>query len=272
MTLPHLSLLPPPHPPCVRPKNVSVCRFKTFLCVPTSRPHVVTHVRVVPVHTGTVWIYTRRFFSACHTTHQTPPHTTNTHHTHTAHAQHTTPTQHTNPHAHTPQHTETDRQTKWTEAERRERRWKTRDNTKDKMKDEEDEKTRRKKRQEKIKRDTMCYVCGCVLCSEITRPSNNFEFSKLSLPTLKEFNFLGNFVFVRLQVKIVFKNYLGNHFGSHGTKSKEKTHQDHIAHRGQVSMSHCNMVHKPIPIPTAMQIGTDTTAEDACLGRVRSDH
>ena len=70
------------------------------------------------------------------------------------------------------------------------------------MKDEEDEKTRRKKRQEKIKRDTMCYVCGCVLCSKIARPSNNFEFSKLPLPTLKEFNFPRNFLFVRLQIKL----------------------------------------------------------------------
>ena len=68
------------------------------------------------------------------------------------------------------------------------------------MKDEEDEKTRRKKRQEKIKRDTMCYVCGCVLFSKIARPSNNFEFSKLPLPTLKEFNFPGNCLFVRLQI------------------------------------------------------------------------
>ena len=34
-------------------KNVSVCRFKTSLCVPAPRPHVVTHVRVVPAHTGT---------------------------------------------------------------------------------------------------------------------------------------------------------------------------------------------------------------------------
>ena len=38
---------------------------------------------------------------------------------------------------------------------------------------------------------------------KITRPSNYFEFSKLPLPTLNEFNFPGNFFFVRLQIKIV---------------------------------------------------------------------
>ena len=52
---------------------------------------------------------------------------------------------------------------------------------------------------------------------KITGPSNNFEFSKLPLPTLKEFNFPGNFVFVRLQIKF-FSNCLGNHFRRHGTQ------------------------------------------------------
>ena len=36
-----------------------VCRFKTSLCVPATRPHVFTHVDVLPVHTGTFWTYTR---------------------------------------------------------------------------------------------------------------------------------------------------------------------------------------------------------------------
>ena len=51
------------------------------------------------------------------------------------------------------------------------------------------EKTRREKKQD-----------NCVFFFNITGPSNNFEFSKLPLPILKEFNFPGNFVFVRLQI------------------------------------------------------------------------
>ena len=38
---------------CVSVQKTSVCRFKTSPCVPAPRPHVVTHVRVVPVHTET---------------------------------------------------------------------------------------------------------------------------------------------------------------------------------------------------------------------------
>ena len=34
-------------------KKTSVCRFKTSPCVPAPRAHVLPHVRVVPVHTGT---------------------------------------------------------------------------------------------------------------------------------------------------------------------------------------------------------------------------
>ena len=34
-------------------QNVPVCTFKTSPCVPAPRAHVSTHVRVVPVHTGT---------------------------------------------------------------------------------------------------------------------------------------------------------------------------------------------------------------------------
>ena len=37
----------------------AVCPFKTCPCVPAPRRHVVTHVRVVPVHTGTFSMYTR---------------------------------------------------------------------------------------------------------------------------------------------------------------------------------------------------------------------
>ena len=79
----------------VSAEKTSVCGFKTSPCVPAPRPHVVTHVRVVPVHTGTFWIYTRRFFLRAK-----PRHTP--HHTHTTH---TTP--HTQP---TPQHSTTRRQ------------------------------------------------------------------------------------------------------------------------------------------------------------------
>ena len=62
-------------------QNALVCRFKTSPCMPAPRPHVVTHVCVVPVRTGTFWIYTRGL-SACHGTHH--DHTTATAtHTHT---------------------------------------------------------------------------------------------------------------------------------------------------------------------------------------------
>ena len=64
------------------------------------------------------------------------------------------------------------------------------------------------------------------------------------------------------------------------TRRREKTHQDHIADRGHVSMSHCNMVHKPIPISTAMKVLEAKTAlkkrwtelqKATSLGRVQSD-
>ena len=32
-------------------KNASVCTFKTSPCVPATRPHVETHVDVLPAHT-----------------------------------------------------------------------------------------------------------------------------------------------------------------------------------------------------------------------------
>ena len=59
-----------------------------------------------------------------------------------------------------------------------------------------------------------------------------------------------------------------------------KAHQDHIADQGHVSMSHCNMVSKPIPTPQAVTIpeaeagldkGMDKFAEATDLGRVSSD-
>ena len=47
-------------------EKTSVCRFKTSPCVPVPRAHVVTHLRVVPVHTWTPRIYTRRFLGRTH--------------------------------------------------------------------------------------------------------------------------------------------------------------------------------------------------------------
>ena len=45
--------------------------------------------------------------------------------------------------------------------------------------------------------------------------SNNFEFSKLPPPTLKDFNFHG---FFGENCKLnLFSNYFGDHFGPHGT-------------------------------------------------------
>ena len=47
-------------------EKTSVCRFKTSPCVPAPRAHVLPHAGVVPVHTGTFWIYTRRFLRRTH--------------------------------------------------------------------------------------------------------------------------------------------------------------------------------------------------------------
>ena len=47
-------------------KKTSVCRFKTSPCVPAPRAHVFQHAGVVPVHTGTFRIYTRRFLRRNH--------------------------------------------------------------------------------------------------------------------------------------------------------------------------------------------------------------
>ena len=66
-----------------------------------------------------------------------------------------------------------------------------------------EDKTKEKTREDQEIYDMLC-VWLCVFL-KITRPSNNFDFSKLPLPTLKEFNFPGNFVFVRLQIKIIFE-------------------------------------------------------------------
>ena len=104
-------------------QNVPVCTFKTSPCVPTPRAHVSTHVRVVPVNTGTFWTDTRGrvewthgIFSARHTT----PHTAHTRHN----TRHNTPQQHDRNNTRRQRHAETekeDREDKTTE-ERREKR------------------------------------------------------------------------------------------------------------------------------------------------------
>ena len=94
-----LSLLSPSSPlltpPVCSSRHASVCRFKTPPGVPATRPHVSKNVDVLPVHTGTFGIDTRRrvrsytlvlprSFSTCHTKHtanQTHTHTQQ-HHTH----------------------------------------------------------------------------------------------------------------------------------------------------------------------------------------------
>ena len=64
-----------------------------------------------------------------------------------------------------------------------------------------EDKTKEKTREDQERYDVLC-VWLCVFL-KITRPSNDFEFSKLPLSTLKELKFPGNFLFVRLQNKIV---------------------------------------------------------------------
>ena len=52
--------------PRVSTQDASVSTFKTSPCAPAPRAHVFQHVRVVPVHTGTYWTYTRRRFEWTH--------------------------------------------------------------------------------------------------------------------------------------------------------------------------------------------------------------
>ena len=47
-------------------EKTSVCRFKTSPCVPAPRAHVLPHAGVVPEHTVTFRIYTRRFLRRTH--------------------------------------------------------------------------------------------------------------------------------------------------------------------------------------------------------------
>ena len=131
----------PPFPPLLRvsvPKT-SVCRFKTSPCVPAPRPHVVTHVLVVPVHTGTYRIYTPRFFLRAKPRH-TPHHT-----------QHNT-THHTTPHGDRDRETQRQRQTE-TERHRDRDRQKQRKKTETERDRERETKTRQEKRRRDKKRE-----------------------------------------------------------------------------------------------------------------------
>ena len=131
-------------------KNVTVCTFKASPCVPAPRAHVFQHVRVVPVHTGTFWIYGRRVFSACQAAPHTTPHKTHTH----THTPQTTQTTHTN----TQQHTETETEKEDRDREREKRRRKRRDKRRE-------EKTKEDKtRQEKREDSFSVWWCMAVFC------------------------------------------------------------------------------------------------------------
>ena len=129
----------PSLPPRVSVRKTSVCTFKTSPCVPAPRAHVSTHVRVVPLHTGTFWIYTVRFFLRA--TPQTPT-----------------------PHTHHNTRRQTDRQS----GQREKGIWKTRD-----------KRTQHERKDKRRSRWNVCCVCVCLSGSVFFyRPWNNFEFSK----------------------------------------------------------------------------------------------
>ena len=79
-------------PRCVDP-NTPPCVHSKRPCVQAKRPHALEHVDVLPVHTETFGMDTRRrvgictlfstFFSACRTTHTLHTKHTHTHQTHT---------------------------------------------------------------------------------------------------------------------------------------------------------------------------------------------
>ena len=143
-----VSLLSTPVPR-VSVSKTSVFRCKTSPCVPAPRPHVVTHVRVVPVDTGTFLNLHTEVFSAC----QAAPHTTpHTHHT-TPHTPHNTTHTHTHTHTtHTTQHHNTQHHTE-TETERhrdrdRERQRKKTETERDRERQDEKEERMSKTREE----------------------------------------------------------------------------------------------------------------------------
>ena len=147
------------------PSLSTVCPSKASPCVPAPRAHVETCARGAGTHGDVLNVHTR--FSSVshhtsHTTHHTHHKTQYTTHNktpHTAHTRHnsqqhiTTATTHNN----------TRRQSqRETEKEDREKTEETREKMKDKRQDER-RGDKIKRREEKIKRDTMCCVCGCVV-------------------------------------------------------------------------------------------------------------
>ena len=129
----------------------------------------------------------------------------------------TTATTHNNTRRRRQRETERDRKKTEKEGERKE-----------KMKDERQEKTRRGRREDQEKRTEdqdeseekkvmMCcvWLCGfdfsCFFVFEITRHSNNYEFSKLPLANSESDNFPAIFNCGendKLQIKVPFKNFL----------------------------------------------------------------
>ena len=144
-------------------KNVSVCRFQTSPCVPAPRPHVVTHVRVVPVHTGTFWTYTRRRFERTHV--DTTPHTHTSQHTTTPHTHHNTPQHHTTtpqqphnnhttttPQPHTPHNTETETERHRDRDRHKQRETEKEDRSSERKRETERERERKRERQREDER------------------------------------------------------------------------------------------------------------------------
>ena len=187
----------PPLLPCVdskRPRvyvqKVPVCAGTTPACGNTCARGAGTHGDVLNPHTGvfqcatpphTTPQHTYHTTHAQHTPQHTPqqPHTTHhtphttytTQHTHNTrtthntthmHNTHTTTTQN-NTHTHTQQHTETDRQT---DSDRENKR-------------------RQDGRQEKRREEVVVWFFFFLF--KITRPSNNFEYSKLPFTILRAF-------------------------------------------------------------------------------------
>ena len=131
--------------PCVRSKRPRV--------FPAPRAHVFQHVRVVPVHTGTFWIYARRVFSPS----QAAPHTTTTHNTHTTHKQRTTTRNNTRTHrqGQGQGQTQTQRQT---ETERKDRDRERRQDGQ--RRDKRRRKRRQKKTRQEKRREKIHFQCG----------------------------------------------------------------------------------------------------------------
>ena len=78
-----------------------VLHVRTSPCVPAPHPHVFAHLDVLPVHTGTLWMYIRGLEEGCSACHRTAPHRTAPHRT----APHRTAPHRTAPHRTAPHRT-----------------------------------------------------------------------------------------------------------------------------------------------------------------------